>query len=99
LTIEIDDPHSSKDYGVARGMEHRAKAEEGYLNEFLNLSFLVFIVFTILSLTLPKMWGIIAWCIGSVLLFVLLTLSYIYDPKRAVKNSLKEMKEEESEGS
>ena len=75
-----------------------AKSEEGYQNEFLNLSFLVFIVFTILSFTLPKMWGIIAWCIGSVLLFVLLVLSYIYDPKRIAQNSLKEMKEEESDG-
>ena len=69
-----------------------AKSQEGYQNEYLNLSFLVFIVITILSFTLPKKWGIIVWCIGCSLLFVLLILSYIYDPKRIAQNSLKKSK-------
>ena len=76
----------------------RAKSQEGYQNEYLNLSFLLFIVITILSFTLPKKWGIIILCIGCSLLFVLLILSYIYDPKRIAQNTLKKMEEEEPEG-
>ncbi len=76
----------------------KTKSQEGYQNEHLNLSFLVFIVVSILSFTLPKKWGIIALCIGCSLLFVLLIFSYIYDPKRIAENTLETIKEEEPKG-
>jgi hypothetical protein len=70
----------------------RLKSQEGYQNEYLNLSFLLFFVITVLSFTLPKKWSIIVLCIGCSLVFVLLILSYIYDPKRMARNALKKRK-------
>jgi nitrate reductase NapE component len=75
-----------------------SKSQEGYQNEYLNLAFLVFIVITILSITLLKTWGIIVFCTGCSLLFALLILSYVYDPKRIAENTPQTIKEEEPKG-
>ena len=73
----------------------KAKTQEGYQNEYLNLAFLLFFAITVLSFTLPKKWSIIVLCIGCSLVFVLLILSYIYDRKRTARNALKKRKKED----
>ena len=70
----------------------KAKSEGGYQNEYVNLSFLLFLAITVLSFTLPKKWTVIVLCIGGSLAFVLLILSYIYDPKRMARNAMKKRK-------
>ncbi len=70
----------------------KVKSQEGYQNEYLNLSFLLFFALTVLSFTLPKKWSVIVLCIGGGLAFVLLILSYIYDPKRMARNAMKKRK-------
>ncbi|KPK19633.1 MAG: hypothetical protein AMK69_24125 [Nitrospira bacterium SG8_3] len=74
------------------------ESQEGYQNEYLNLSFLLFIVITVFSIILPKTWGVIVLCVGFTLLSVLLIRSYIYDAKRIKENTLQTIKEEEPKG-
>ena len=66
-----------------------ARSQGGYQNEFLSLTLLLFIAMVILSSILWK-WKTVIFCIFGFLIFLLLVLSFVYDPKRIVKNSREE---------